>query len=158
MNTVLPFFEDVKELNEFLTPFPKADDIFVNSQPWLKEHFLPLISIDLGMLKDEWRGQVVHVLNQCEDIFGWIGEYTAPYHSVHCSENYLAFRLTDDNRYEFLADEGFFIRSPKNNELKARENRSNKQDINIFWSKNKRMIKPKTILRKMANSCVINLF
>ena len=111
MNTVLPLFEDVKELNEFLTPFPKADDIFVNSQPWLKEHFLPLISIDLGMLKDEWRGQVVHMVNPLEPYEGYIGECTKKHHNKFVSTNWLSFRLTDDNKYEFLADEQYFARS-----------------------------------------------
>lgn len=131
----LKAFEDIQELNEFLTPFPNSDDIFVAHQSWLKDHFLPLISIDLGMLNDDWRGQVVHILNQCEDIYGYVGENTAPYHSVHCSENWLAFRLTDDNRYEFLADEGFFIRSPKNSELKAKINQEYENDIDDYFAK-----------------------
>lgn len=112
MNTVLPLFEDVKELNEFLKPFPSIDDIFVDNQPWLKDHFLPLISIDLGMLKDEWRGQVLHMLNPFEPFEGYIGECTHEYHNEFTGENWLAFKLTDNNQYEFLGDEGYFERSP----------------------------------------------
>lgn len=115
--SVLPYFEDIKELNEFLLPFPNSDDIFVENQPWLKDHFLPLISIDLGMLKDKWRGQVVHMLNPLEPYDGYIGEHTTEYHNKYTSANWLAFKLTDDNHYEFLGDERYFVRSSKNDFL-----------------------------------------
>ncbi|WP_066802445.1 hypothetical protein [Moraxella oblonga] len=60
MNTILPSFEDITELNEYLTPFPNIDTIFVEHQSWLKDHFLPLISIDLGMLNRK-----VCITHQC---------------------------------------------------------------------------------------------
>lgn len=108
MNTVLPNFKNITELNEHLTPFPNSDDIFVESQSWLKEHFLPLISIDLGMLKDEWQGQMVHLLNPFEPIDGYIGESTHDFHNEFTGENWFAFKLTDENRYEFLGSQSYF--------------------------------------------------
>lgn len=118
MDTVLPLHEDVKTLNEFLTPFPNIDEIFVEHQSWLKKHFLPLISIDLGMLKDEWRGQVVHMLNPFEPYEGYIGENTTDYHNEFIGENYIAFKLTDDNQYEFLGNERYFLKVA-NDEIQA---------------------------------------
>lgn len=112
MNTILPSFENITELNEFLKPFPNSDDIFVEHQSWLKSHFLPLISIDLGMLKDEWQGQIVHMINPFEPDDGVIGGWTHDFHNEFTGENWFAFKLTDDNRYEFLGNEDYFIRSP----------------------------------------------
>ena len=39
--------EIINELNENLHAFPEAETVFSEKQPWLKEHFLPCISIDL---------------------------------------------------------------------------------------------------------------
>lgn len=110
MNAVLPVYKNINELNEYLTPFPSIDEIFVEHQSWLKKHFLPLISIDLGMLNDGWRGQVVHMLNPFEPYEGYIGECTKKHHNKFVSANWLSFRLTCDNKYEFLADERYFAR------------------------------------------------
>ncbi|MBE9589500.1 hypothetical protein IM753_00610 [Moraxella sp. K127] len=46
---ILSYFENINELNEYLTPFSDSDKLFVENQSWPKEHFLPFISIDLGM-------------------------------------------------------------------------------------------------------------
>ena len=101
MNTILPSFENITELNEYLTPFPNIDNIFVEHQSWLKDHFLPLISIDLGMLNDEWQGQIVHMVNPFEPVEGYIGESTHDFHNEFTGENWLAFKLTQNNQYEF---------------------------------------------------------
>ena len=106
--------EDIQEPGEYLHPFPQAEDIFVAEQPWLKEHFLPLVSIDLAVLNPDWAGQTVHMLNPFEPSEGYIGDGTEPYHNEFTAPNWLAFRLTDDNRYQFLGNEGFFMRSPVN--------------------------------------------
>ncbi|MDO4699228.1 MAG: hypothetical protein Q4A69_00885 [Moraxella sp.] len=113
MKAILPFYNNVHALNEHLTPFVNIDEIFVEHQSWLKKHFLPLISMDLGMLNDEWRGQVLHMLNPFEPYDGYIGECTTKYHNKFVSTNWLAFRLTDDNKYEFLGDERYFAKSSK---------------------------------------------
>lgn len=112
MNTILPSFTDIEQTNEYLSPFPNLDNIFVAHQSWLKDHFLPLISIDLGMLKPEWQGQIVHIINPFEPEDGVIGNATHEFHNEFTGENWLAFKLTDDNRYEFLGNEGYFLRSP----------------------------------------------
>ncbi len=112
MNTF--FQEDVQELNEHLHAFLKAEAIFVEEQAWLKDHFLPLISIDLEMLNPDWKGKTVHLLNPFEPYEGYIGDGTEAHHNEFTAPNWLAFRLTDDNKYEFLGNEGFFMRSPIN--------------------------------------------
>ncbi|WP_216452473.1 hypothetical protein [Arcanobacterium phocae] len=102
--------EDVRELVEGLSPFPEG--VFVPDQPWLTNYFLPLISIDLGLLVEELRGTVVHMLNPFEPYDGLIGEDTAQFHTEFCGENWLAFELTPDNKYRFLASEDYFLSSP----------------------------------------------
>lgn len=104
--------ENINELNDNLKAFPEAEEVFSEKQPWLKEHFLPCISIDLGELRPEWKDTKVHMVNPIEPFEGLIGEETEEYHNGFVGTNYIAFRLTDDNKYEFLADEGYFLRSP----------------------------------------------
>ncbi len=106
--------EDIQEPGEYLHPFPQAEDIFVAEQPWLKEHFLPLVSIDLAVLNPDWAGQTLHMISPIEPYEGYIGDGTEQHHNEYTAPNWLAFRLTDDNRYEFLGNEGFFERSPIN--------------------------------------------
>lgn len=55
------------------------------------------------------------MLNPIEPLDGHIGQRTSDYHTKYCGKNFYAFRLTDDNRYEFLAEEGYFERSQFHN-------------------------------------------
>ncbi len=104
---------DIKELIDGLTPYP--ENVFVEEQAWLNNHFMPLISIDMGILRADLKGTVVHMLNPFEPIDGLIGEDTEDFHNEFCSENWLAFRLTEDNQYRFLAGEQYFYFAPQYN-------------------------------------------
>lgn len=111
--TNLPFKEKVNELNENLIAFAEPETVFSEKQSWLKNHFLPMMSIDLGEFKTEWSGTIVHLINPIEPYEYYIGGCTPAYHNEFIGENWLAFRLTDDNKYEFLGEEGYFTRSPQ---------------------------------------------
>lgn len=104
---------EVRELKPGLTPFPAAADIFVADQPWLAEHLLPLISIDLGLVRPELAGTVVHMLCPVEPFEGCIGDETEAHHNAFTAPNWFALELTPDNRYRFLGNEGFFQRAPQ---------------------------------------------
>ena len=54
--------EEIQELNDHLQAFPKAEDIFVKEQPWLKNHFLPLMSIDLAEINPDWVGSGGYII------------------------------------------------------------------------------------------------
>jgi len=103
--------EEIQELNEHLQAFPKAEDIFVKEQQWLKNHFLPLMSIDLAEINPDWAGQKVYMFAPFEPYEGYIGDNTTEYHNEYTAPNWLAFRLTDDNKFEFLGKEGYFERT-----------------------------------------------
>ena len=103
--------EEIQELNDHLQAFPKAEDIFVKEQQWLKNHFLPLMSIDLAEINPDWAGQKVYMLAPFEPYGGYIGDNTTEYHNEYTAPNWLAFRLTDDNKFEFLGKEGYFERT-----------------------------------------------
>lgn len=109
MNT--NFRENINELNENLTAFPEVRDIFSEKQPWLKTHFLPLMSIDLAELHPDWKGTKLFMLNPIEPDESLIGEYTKPFHNEFVGANFLAFRLDENGKYEFLTEEGYFLRS-----------------------------------------------
>ncbi|STY99955.1 Uncharacterised protein [Moraxella lacunata] len=51
------------------------------------------------------------MLNLFEPLEGYIGMNTHEYHNEFTGENWFAFKLTDDNQYEFLGNEGYFERS-----------------------------------------------
>ena len=103
--------ENIQELNDHLQAFPKAEDIFPKDQQWLKKHFLPLMSIDLAEINPEWAGQKVYMLSPFEPYEVYIGYNTTEYHNEYTATNWLAFKLTDDNKFEFLGKEGFFERT-----------------------------------------------
>ena len=103
--------EEIQELNDHLQAFPKAEDIFVKEQQWLKNHFLPLMSIDLAEINPDWTRQKVYMLCPFEPYGGYIGDNTTEYHNEYTAPNWFAFRLTDDNKFEFLSKEGYFERT-----------------------------------------------
>lgn len=99
--------EDISELKDGLTPFP--EEVFVAEQSWLNDCFLPLISVDLGVLRTDLVGTVVHFLNPVEPADGLLGEETEEFYNEFCAENWIAFKLTTDNKYNFLADKDYFL-------------------------------------------------
>ena len=98
--------ENLKELRPGLTPFP--EHVFVDDQPWLAKHLWPLLSIDLGLLRPELAGTVVHMLEPVGPVDGYIGEGTTEFHNEFTAPNWFALRLTEDNRYRFLGQEAYF--------------------------------------------------
>ena len=71
----------IQELNDHLQAFPKAEDIFTKDQQWLKNHFLPLMSIDLAEINPDWAGKKVYMLCPSEANIGYMGGNTTEYHN-----------------------------------------------------------------------------
>ncbi|UOP04797.1 hypothetical protein [Conchiformibius kuhniae] len=109
---MFPETQNITSLNPNFTAFPDAKTIFSTEQAWLAKHFLPLLSIDLAVFNPEWAGIVVHMLNPIEPYECYIGDETGEYHNEFTCRNWLAFRLSDDNRYIFLGQEGYFQNTP----------------------------------------------
>ncbi|MFB2537976.1 hypothetical protein [Acinetobacter sp. c3-l95] len=100
--------ENVVTLDADLIVYPKYENVFAENQRWLDVHFLPLMSIHLGKINPEWHGKTVHLIQSFEPFDGCIGGWTSEYHNKFNIENWLCFRLTDDNKYKFLGEEGYF--------------------------------------------------
>lgn len=98
--------ENIEILRPGLTPFPER--VFVDDQPWLADHLWPLLSIDLGILRPELAGTVVHMLQPVGPIDGYIGDGTAEFHNEFIASNWFALHLTEDNCYRFLGQDGYF--------------------------------------------------
>lgn len=107
--------EEVNELIEGIAPFP--ENVFAEEQSWLENYLLPLLSIDLGILKDELKGTIVHMLNPTEPYEGLIGEETTEFHNEFCSENWIALQLTEKNKYRFLGNEDYFLSSSNHKDM-----------------------------------------
>ncbi|MCF7751988.1 hypothetical protein KQ945_14605 [Bacillus subtilis subsp. subtilis] len=106
---------DVHTLQPGLTPFP--GDVFAHDQPWLADHLLPLIAIDLGLLRPELAGSMATLLCPIEPYEGCLGDGTETHHNAFTGSNWLAFELQADNRLRFLGNEGYFQRAPQNSAL-----------------------------------------
>lgn len=109
--TILFHETDVRALQPGLTAFP--GDVFVPEQRWLAAHLLPLISIDLGILRPHLAGTAAHMLCPIEPWEGYIGNGTEHRHNAYAAHNWFAFELTQDNRYRFLGNEGYFHCAPE---------------------------------------------
>ena len=98
--------ENIEELRPGLTPFPQH--VFVDDQPWLSDYLWPLLSIDLGILRSELAGTTIHMLRPVGPIDGYIGDNTVKFHNEFTCPNWFALHLTEDNRYRFLGQPGYF--------------------------------------------------
>ena len=98
--------ENIKQLRPGLTALP--EHVFVSDQPWLADQLFPLLSIDLGLLRPELAGTVVHMVQPVGPVDGYIGDGTGDFHNEFTGPNWFALQLTQDNRYRFLGEEGYF--------------------------------------------------
>ena len=98
--------ENIKKLRPGLTPLP--EHVFVEDQAWLADQLLPLLSIDLGLLRPYLAGTVVHMLQPLGPIDGYIGDNTSECHNEFAGPNWFALHLTEENRYRFLGQDGYF--------------------------------------------------
>lgn len=110
---------NIRVLQPGLRAFP--NDVFIPEQPWLADHLLPLISIDLGILRPELAGNVVHMLCPIEPSDGYIGDGTERFHNAYAANNWLAFELNQDNKYRFLGNEGYFQFAPEHESTFAQD-------------------------------------
>ena len=98
---------ELRDLLPGMVPFPT--DVFPADRAWLAQHLLPLLKIDLGVLRPELAGQVATMLCPIEPYDGCIGETTEEHHNDFTSTNWIAFELTAGNQMRFLGNEGYFI-------------------------------------------------
>jgi hypothetical protein len=59
---------------------------------------------------------------------GYIGDGTESFHNIFTAPNWFALQLTEDNRYRFLGQEGYF-RSPANSDEKKYADQMNESYI-----------------------------
>lgn len=97
---------ELRNLLPGMVPFPT--DVFPADQAWLNQHMLPLLEIDLGVLRPELAGQVATMLCPIEPYEGCIGDNTCAHHNEFTGSNWTAFKLTASNKMRFLGNEGYF--------------------------------------------------
>ncbi|MDO5099282.1 MAG: hypothetical protein Q4D85_11105 [Corynebacterium sp.] len=98
-------------LSESIVPYPEPQSVFVGSEEDIAQAakiLLPLLSIDLSAVDPELSGTVHLVCPVEHNGASLLGEGTEKYHSTYACTNWVGFRLTDDNRYEFLGDWRYF--------------------------------------------------
>ena len=90
-----------------LTLFPEAAAVFSPAQPWLAEHFLPLLSFELADLDPALGTGPLHLLKPLEPEDGCIGEDTPG--NDYCGVNWFTFRRDGAGHYELLTGEDYFV-------------------------------------------------
>lgn len=98
---------EVRDLLPGMIPFP--EQVFAIDQAWLGQHLLPLLQIDLGVLRPELVGIAPTLFCPIEPYDGCIGDTTQAHHNAFTGTNWTAFELTADNRMRFLGTEEYFI-------------------------------------------------
>ncbi|MFD5226222.1 hypothetical protein ACFWHT_11435 [Microbacterium sp. NPDC058342] len=99
--------EEVSAPDPRVHVLPDPSDVFAADQPWLARVLHPLLSIELGAIDPAWTGRV-HLLSPVEPGEGLLGQETDAHHDEHAGENWITFRLGDDDRYTFLGHPRFF--------------------------------------------------
>jgi hypothetical protein len=88
--------------------FPEREKVFVEQDSWLCKHMHPLCSIDLSaVIAGETRW--IPLLSPIEPHDCYIGSYTAAFHNDWCGENWIAFRLDTNDRFQFLGQREYFV-------------------------------------------------
>jgi hypothetical protein len=90
----------------WLRAFPDPKDVFAVQDAYLAAHVYPLVSIELTQINPAWTGWI-HLVCPYEPYDEVIG--VTKFHNDYVGRNWMAFRLTHDNRYEFLGDRRYFV-------------------------------------------------
>ncbi|MGE6333321.1 enolase [Stenotrophomonas sp. NPDC077659] len=98
---------ELRDLLPGMVAFPTG--VFPDDQAWLGQHLLPLLKIDLGVLRPGLAGQVATMLCPIEPYDGCIGETTEEHHNDFTGTNWIAFELTAGNEMRFLGNEAYFL-------------------------------------------------
>ena len=86
---------------------PSADAVFTRPD-YHARYLLPLMSLELSDVFDDLSGPI-HFINPIEPYDGCIGEFTEPYRTYYCRDNWISFKLKD-GLYECEAPEAFFAK------------------------------------------------
>ncbi len=127
-------YRDIKEVVEFIRPFPEPEDVFAGQIDKHAEHLLPLVSVNLGMINNDWEGWI-HFVSPIEPYDGCVGEDTQPFHNYYTRENYISFKLKD-NRYEFNGDfQYFFLENDEGSNFVREAYASHREDLKKHYTK-----------------------
>lgn len=90
--------------------YPDTSEVFIKEQSWLEKHFMPIMKVDLGILEPEWKNTnfPICIAYEPDPSNKHIGETTKDFHNDYTCVGWYAFKLNENNQYEFLGDEKFF--------------------------------------------------
>jgi hypothetical protein len=97
----------INTLEPFLKVYPSDDQVFAEPVARYARHIFPLVSIDLSAVNPSWDGWV-HLVNTVEPEDEIVGKATHPFHNYYLRENWVAFHLNEEGRYELLGDFRYF--------------------------------------------------
>jgi hypothetical protein len=99
---------DITRPEPCLRVYPDDDTVFAGDVARYRRHMVPLLSVDLQEVNSTWRGWI-HVVSPHEPYDGVLGGETHPCHAGYLQENWLAFRLDEQDRYHLMGDWRFFL-------------------------------------------------
>jgi hypothetical protein len=100
-------FEDIRQLTDFIRPFPEFEKVFGEPVELHRKHLLPLVSVNAKVINADWDFWL-HFVTPIEPLLeGNIGDLTGDYHDFYNRCGQIAFRI-NNGRYTFAGDFRFF--------------------------------------------------
>lgn len=105
--TSIEMLKSINTLEPYLQVYPLDEQVFAEPVARYARHILPLVSIDLSVVNPSWQGWI-HLVNTVESEDEIVGKATQPFHNYYLRENWIAFHLNDESRYELCGDFRYF--------------------------------------------------
>lgn len=103
------FGEILYQATDYFRPFPALEDVFGKNAEEHGRYLLPLASVDLARLRDDWSGWL-HFVIPIEPHDGVVGEDTSEYHNHLCQENWIGYKIVD-GKYRLACDFRYFLKA-----------------------------------------------
>lgn len=99
--------EAITAVQPYLKVYPSDEWVFAEPVARYARHLHPFVSIDLSIINPTWQGWI-HLVSPIEPDDGMVGQNTQAFHNYYLRENWIAFHLNEEGRYELLGDFRYF--------------------------------------------------
>ncbi|QDV19634.1 hypothetical protein Pan153_43000 [Gimesia panareensis] len=107
----MPYIELFHNQDDFQA-FPDPKTVFASDTKRYLEFLLPLATISLSRINQDWRGKIHFVLPMEPfggEKSGVVGSETEKYHTYLCRPNWIGYHINDQGQYTLAADFHYFL-------------------------------------------------
>src|ERR1700733_11491514 len=119
------FVQDLFLPQPFLKAFPRPETAFADPIARYERLLNPFVSIELSAIDPELSGWI-HLVGPIEPYDGYIGDTDKRYCGPFLQRNWIAFRVTAEDRYQLPGDFRFF-------EIEAAKAEGEQSDLEEFY-------------------------